>query len=187
MRDDEEPKKKIIQLMKDTAPKKRSPRKPSSPRAGSNVFNISGNGNITAGGDVHYHQNTSPTPKPKVRPGIEHITPEHRKILTRLVREIAETEARLRKQPRGFAAVYSALFRQFEHVSKLEQIPLEGFDAARAYLNQQLGQLNAMPSAPVKNADAWRKKMPTSRSTLRKPKMLRRSTDTSCATSRLKA
>lgn len=153
----DDPKKKIVRIMKEAAPKRRAPRKPSPPPAVSNVFNISGSGNITAGGDVHVHQ-PAPALRPPVQPGVEHITPEQRKILKKLVDDISETEARLKKNPKVYASVYSVLFRQFPDVKKLEQIPLTGFEAARSYLHQWLGRLNAMPSAPVKNVDDWRKR-----------------------------
>lgn len=151
---DDDPKKKIVDLFKNGTRKKRTPAKPK----GGDSVSVSGNGNVVAGGDVHYHEAGKPPPRGKIQPGVDHITLDQRKTLKRLVEEIAETEARLKKNPKTFAAVFSALFRQFDNVNKLEQIPLAGFETARAYLNQRLGQLNAMPSAPVKNADEWRKR-----------------------------
>ncbi|REF69740.1 MULTISPECIES: hypothetical protein [Paracoccus] len=149
----EDPKDKIVQLFKEgTKPKRRRPQS----RAG-NAVSVNGNGNVVAGGDVHYHLPSPPAARPKVRPGIEHITAEQRAILRKLVEEVAETEARLKRSPRGFSSVYSALFNQFDEVKKLEQIPLDGFEQARSYLYQRRGQLNGMRSAPIKNADQWRK------------------------------
>lgn len=146
-------KKKIVQLFKDgTTPKRR----PAPPKAG-NVVSVSGNGNVVAGGDVHYHAAAQPVTGP-VLPGVEHVTAEQRKILRKLVEDIGETEARLKRNPKGYAAVYTSLFRRFAGVKKLEQIPLDGFEEARSYLQQWLGRLNAMPSAPVKNVDDWRKR-----------------------------
>lgn len=153
----EEDTRKIVSLMKATTPRKPAARKaPRAPNNG-NVLYVTGSGNITAGGDLHLY---APQPKeptlPPVKPGVTHITLDQRKTLKRLVDAVYETEARLKKKPKVYSAIYSALFRNAGGVKKLEQIPLSEFEAARSYLQQWLGELNSMASAPLKNADAWR-------------------------------
>lgn len=150
----EDPKKKIVQLFNEGTRDLSQPARTVKRKS----IEINGDSNIVAGRDVHFHEAPKPPAPAKSRPGIDHITPEQRKTLRRLVEEIAETEARLKQRPKGFSAVYSALFRQFEGVTKLEQIPLDGFDSARSYLDQWLGRLNSSKSASVKNVDAWRTK-----------------------------
>lgn len=155
----EEDRNKIVNLMKATTPKKPRARKaPVTPQP-PNVMNITGSGNMVAGRDIHIHNTASKEPPhPPVQPGVTHISAAQRKVLRQLVEDIGETEARLRQSPKAYGAVYAALFKQFARVDKLEQIPLESFEAARGYLNQWLGRLNSMPSAPVKNVDDWRKR-----------------------------
>lgn len=159
----EEDKRKIERLMKETAPKPtsklRSTRKTPKAPDTSPTINVSGSNNVTAGRDVHIHHGAKePPPKPEIRPGIDHVSIEQRAILKKLVEEIAETEARLKRNARGYAAVYSALFRQFPGVHALAAIPLGGFEIGRSYLNQQLGRLNSMKTAPIKNGNEWRSK-----------------------------
>lgn len=148
----EKPEDKIVRLMRDNSTGRLG-------AANQITVSVSGEGNFVAGGDLHvYQQAPKPARRQPVQPGVVHITEEHRRILKRLVGDIGETEGRLKKSPKVYGAVYAALFKRFEGVNKLEQIPLSGFDEARSYLHQWLGRLNSMPSAPVKNVDDWRKR-----------------------------
>jgi DNA-binding XRE family transcriptional regulator len=93
----------------------------------------------------------------KVTPGDEHITEKQASDLTALVDTVVETEQKLKKAPKTHRAVWAALNRHCE-VTSYRLIPLGEFERARKYLHQWLGRLNAMPSAPVKNGDALRKR-----------------------------
>lgn len=93
----------------------------------------------------------------KVTPGEEHITEKQASDLIALVDTVVETEQKLKQAPKTHRAVWAALNRHCE-VTSYRLIPLGEFERARKYLHQWLGRLNAMPSAPVKNGDALRKR-----------------------------
>lgn len=93
----------------------------------------------------------------KVTPGEEHITEKQASDLTALVDTVVETEAKLKKAPKTHRAVWAALNRHCG-VTSYRLIPLADFEKAKKYLHQWLGRLNAMPSAPVKDGDSWRKR-----------------------------
>ena len=142
---------KIVELMRSgTTPN-------SSPPARHNI-RVQGTGNIVAFGDVHVFQPAPKAPRPLVitKPGVEHISIGQRAKLMALVNQIVETEAKLKKRPRSHSAVWGPL-KPHCGVTSYHLIPSERFEKARKYLNTALGRLNAMPSAPVKNGDAWRR------------------------------
>lgn len=91
----------------------------------------------------------------EVKPGIEHITEEQAVLLTALVGDVIETEAKLKKSPATHRAVWGAL-NAYCKVTKYRLIPLADFSKAEKYLRQWLGRLNSGASAPVKNGDKWR-------------------------------
>lgn len=92
-----------------------------------------------------------------VKPGEEHITEAQATVLTGLVNQIVEKEALLKKEPRTHRSVWAALNAHCG-VTKYRLIKLEDFDRARKYLDQWMGRLSSMASAPVKDGDAWRKR-----------------------------
>lgn len=93
----------------------------------------------------------------EVKPGEQHITDEQARKLMDLVNAIVETEAKLKTEPKTHRAVWASLNSHCK-VTKYRLIKLEDFERAHKYLAQWLGRLNAMPSAPVKDGDAWRKR-----------------------------
>lgn len=148
MTDDNDPKQKIKRLFEHTFPQ---------PQV--NPITQSGTGNIIAFGNVSIGQDRPKRPRPAVpvHPGVEHITVQQKVILKSLVNEVVATEARLKKSPKSYGAVWSALTKKCG-VTSYHLISLNDFDKARGYLNSWLGRLNSMRSAPVKNGEAWRKK-----------------------------
>lgn len=142
---------KIVELM-------RSGTTPNSQHSSGHKIKVNGSGNVVAGGDVNVFQNAPKIPRPKIvtNPGIEHISVEQRAKLKALVNQIVETEEKLKKSPRTHGSVWGQLNTHCG-VTSYHLIPSERFDKARKYLNTELGRLNSMPSAPVKNGDAWRR------------------------------
>lgn len=152
--DDESPKRKIVRLFKKADAKASGRPEPS---AGGNVVRVSGANNIAAGRDVHIHNGPPPQPPRRpVTPGVDHVSVEQRRVLKELVAKVVVAEAALKRKPKGFSAIYTALNRHF-HVKALEEIPLSGFEEARLYLLQWLGRLNSMPTAAIKTPDEWRR------------------------------
>lgn len=95
--------------------------------------------------------------KAEVKPGEAHISEEQAATLTRLVNEIVELEGKVKKAPKTHRAVWAALNANLK-VTRYRLIPLEGFDKAEKYLRQWIGRLNAQPTAPKVDGDAWRKR-----------------------------
>lgn len=93
----------------------------------------------------------------EVKPGDEHITPNQAAKLTALVQEVVELEAKLKKTPKGFRAVWGALNAHCG-VTRYLLIAADDYDKAEKYLRQWIGRLNSMASAPVADNDAWRKR-----------------------------
>lgn len=116
-------------------------------------------GVVQSGGTVHQIHTQRHINKTiaKVTPGDEHITEEQAVILTTLVGEIIETEKRLKSSPASHRSVWGSL-NSHCGVTQYRLIKLSDFERARKYLQQWLGRLNSMRSAPVKNGDEWRKK-----------------------------
>lgn len=92
-----------------------------------------------------------------VSPGVEHISDEQAAILTRMVQEIVDTEAKLKTKPATHRSVWATLNHHCG-VPRYRLISRTKFEQARLYLHQWMGRLNAMSSAPVKDGDAWRKR-----------------------------
>lgn len=97
------------------------------------------------------------TTKVEVTPGEQHISEGQAAKLTALVQEIVEQEAKLKKTPKSFRAVWGALNAHCG-VTRYLLIASGDYDKAEKYLRQWIGRLNSMPSAPVADNDAWRKR-----------------------------
>ena len=89
-----------------------------------------------------------------MKPGIENITDEQASIIQGLVREIAEIEAVVKKEPNSFQAIWIGLNSHMK-VANYRMILLEDFERAIKYLRMWKGRLNAAPSAKKKNK-TWR-------------------------------
>ncbi|MDR2186883.1 MAG: helix-turn-helix transcriptional regulator [Azonexus sp.] len=95
--------------------------------------------------------------KAEIKPGDEHITEHQAAVLTALVADVIETEAKLKQKPKGHRAVWGALNAHCG-VTRYRLIRLTDFGKAEKYLRQWIGRLNSAPSAPIKTGDAWRKR-----------------------------
>lgn len=150
---DDDPKSKIINLFQETSAKDKNGQE----RA-INVT-ISGDGNVVNFGS-HSAINSAPSaPRPKVivHPGETHISPKEAATLKSLVSKVHETEQKLKKRPSSYAKIWGQLNRHCK-VTTYREISASDFEKARSYLNQWLGRLNSMRSAPVRNGDDWRKR-----------------------------
>lgn len=149
---DEEKKAEIIRLFEDlTEPASLQPPAPSSP------ITISGDGNVIGNGNIIVN---TVTYRPKIRleyhSDERHITPEQAATLKRLVGEIVETELYLKRRPKSYGVVYSALNQHFRVPTYL-LIAREDYALAERYLRSWLGRLSSTRSAPKKDPH-WRER-----------------------------
>lgn len=93
----------------------------------------------------------------EVNPGSDHISDEQAAALHKLVSDIVQKEETLKKKPATYRAVWGAL-NSFCKVPKYRLIPHSDFGKARNYLDQWMGRLDSLASAPVKDGDNWRKR-----------------------------
>lgn len=91
----------------------------------------------------------------KTDPGEAHISDEQKVVLQGLVKEVVDAEGKLKQKPRSYQSVWSALNAHCK-VSAYALIASGDFEKARKYLNEWMGRLHSMKSAPVKDGDAWR-------------------------------
>lgn len=137
-------------------PKKNTPRKQAKKAEQSTSIgdvSISGDHNII-GNVVNF--NPKPVrPKVIVQPGAGVITSEQAAILKVLVNDIVDLEAKVKRQPASFQAVWSSLNKKMK-VSSFREIPIGQFDAARKFLHQWMGRLSSAPSASVKDGEKLR-------------------------------
>ena len=140
-----------------------SPSSPSAPQSPAATLNQTINGGNTIGlvqgGTINQvtTQNHVTKTIADVQPGETHITDEQAATLMVLVSEIAALEEKLKAKPKGHRAVWGALNAHCG-VPKYRLIKREDFPHARKYLDQWMGRLNSMATAPVKDGDAWRKR-----------------------------
>ena len=122
---------------------------------------VTGNvvGEVHSGGVVHQIHTQRHVTKTvaKVSPGGEHITEAQAAALLGLVNKIVEKEALLKKAPRTHRSVWAAL-NSHCGVTSYRLIKGEDFDRARKYLDQWMGRLSSMATAPIKDGDEWRKR-----------------------------
>lgn len=133
------------------APRKRTAKAEISTSIGD--ISIAGSHNIV--GNV---VNVNPKPaRPRVivQPGDGVITSEQAAQLKALVNDIVELEAKVKRQPASFQAVWASLNRKMK-VSGFREIPIEQFGKARAFLHQWMGRLSSAPSASVKDGEKLR-------------------------------
>jgi len=121
--------------------------------------NVSGVGFAGPGANISIvnTQTHRTTVRPETRPGDEHITVEQRAILTDLVNKVVEKEELLKKAPKSYRAVWAALNKHCK-VNSYQLIAAADFEKARSYLNQWIGSLHGMRSAPLKDGEDWRKR-----------------------------
>lgn len=93
----------------------------------------------------------------KTDPGEAHINEEQKAALQGLVKDVVDAELKLKQKPKSYRAVWGALNAHCG-VSQYSLIALGDFEKAQKYLNQWMGRLHSMATAPVKDGDAWRKR-----------------------------
>ncbi|WP_193603429.1 helix-turn-helix domain-containing protein [Agrobacterium sp. MS2] len=121
--------------------------------------NVSGVGFAGAGANISIvnTQTHRTTVRPETKPGEEHISIEQRAVLTELVNKVVEKEELLKKAPKSYRAVWAALNKHCK-VNSYQLIAAADFEKARSYLNQWIGSLHGMRSAPLKDGEDWRKR-----------------------------
>lgn len=117
---------------------------------------VLGIGFVGDGANVTINHNPRTTIKAETKPGEEHISLQQRAILQKLVDDVVEKEAVLKKEPKTHRSVWAALNRHCG-VNTYTLIAQMDFEKARKYLHMWLGRLNSAPSAAVKDGEAWRK------------------------------
>lgn len=121
--------------------------------------NFSGVGYAGPGAQIHIVNTKShrTTVRPVTNPGAEHIDERQKAILLELVNTVVEKENLLKKTPKSHRAVWAALNKHCK-VTSYSLIAAADFEKARSYLNQWLGGLHSMRSAPVKDGDDYRRR-----------------------------
>jgi transcriptional regulator with XRE-family HTH domain len=122
--------------------------------ASSNVVNFAHAGSTIT--QINTARHTTKTIA-KVEPGELHITDSQAATLKDLVDEVVRTELRLKEKPRTHQAIFSAMNSHCK-VTSYRLIALADFEKARKFLQQSMGRLMSMKSAPSKTGDAWRKR-----------------------------
>ena len=93
----------------------------------------------------------------EVKPNDAHISEAQAADLKQLVEEVVKAEAKLKATPRTHRSVFAAMNAHCG-VTAYRLIALEDFEKARKFLQQWMGRLMSMKSAPVKVGDTWRKR-----------------------------
>lgn len=142
---DDDPKKKIIDLFNKGTRKNRTSAKPK----GGNSVSVSGNGNVVAGGDVHYHAGPKPRPKVTVQTGVGVINAKQKADLTKKLNQWLTARNVVRRDKMTIQAAWSAM-NSHVGVNSYHEMTPEDYQAALAWLKRQHAILNSMASAPVK-------------------------------------
>lgn len=152
---DEEKKKKIVSLFKAASKPRRAPQ----PVGPGTVIVVNASGQAQAAGrDIHnYHYERPPrAPRVTVMPGAGVIDENQARRLKTLVEDWVSTNNCVRRTQITHAGAWSALNKR-AGVTSYRLIPAAKFHAMEKWLQQQLGRLGNMASAPRKD-DSWRGK-----------------------------
>lgn len=142
----------LKRILDESSPAK-APRKRSSPKVKSPSVAISGTGNIVGDGNTVTNNivnlQTPVRTRVVVKTGDGVIDAEQRFILKGLVESIVETEKKIRRTPRSYAAVWKAFQKRFR-ISSYHELPVDQFEAARKYLTTDRARIMSAKSAPKK-------------------------------------
>lgn len=112
-------------------------------------------------GDIHadtLNLHIMPAAKPKIKvvvaTGPEHVSEEQKAKLKELVAEVVRLESLIKRTPKTFASVWSALNGKIR-VSSYHLILGKDAPKAEKYLREWIGRLSSAKSAPGKDAK-WR-------------------------------
>ncbi len=149
---DTDRKSEIRKLLEETTPfdavKKRLPRKPKPKEVIiSGVGNVVGDGNTVTNNIMNFP--SAPKTRVVVKTGDGVIDAEQRFILKELVEGIVETEKKILRSPRSFAAVWKA-FKTHFRINSYHELPADRFDEARKYLTTSRARVMSAKSAPKK-------------------------------------
>lgn len=140
----DDPKKKIVQLFKQgTKPKRRPPQ----PKAG-NAVSVNGDGNVVAGGDVHYHAGPPARPQVVVKTGEGVIDAKQKAALTQKLKQWLAARNAIRRDEMTIQAAWSAM-NAFVGVNSYHEMTPEQYKRALAWLTRQRSILRSMPSARI--------------------------------------
>lgn len=147
--DREDPEKKIVRLIKEGAKPKQARRK-----ASLRTVEVKGDGNITAGRDI----NLNPVIRPRVvvKSGDGTLDGAQKAEIQRLIYEWVDARQAVRRSSFSIPAAWTAFKNKFG-VNKYDEIPMEQFGAARAWLQRQIAIIGSMASAPGRMPN-WRTK-----------------------------
>lgn len=141
----EDPKKTIVRLFEEGT---RKARRPAQPKAGSSL-NISGNGNVVAGGDVNFHAAPLQRPQVVVQTGVGVIDAKQKATLTQKLNQWLAARNAIRRDVMTIQAARSAMNAAVGVNSYHEMTP-DQYKKALAWLTRQRAILSSMSSAPVK-------------------------------------
>ncbi len=139
----EDPKKKIVNLFNEGT---RATRKPAE-----NSFNINGDGNIVAAGDINYHAAPPPRPKVVVQTGIGVIDTKQKAELTLKLKQWLAARNAVRRDKMTIQAAWNAMNTSVGVSSYHEMTPAD-YKKALGWLSRQRAILKSMVSAPTKVA-----------------------------------
>lgn len=144
----EDPRSKIVRLVREASegpsPKARPPRR----RAASDkpAVRIKGDGNIVGHGNV-----VALMPRlvrrTVVKTGDGTVSAQQKAELRRLIDEWMDRRAAIRRTKLSYGAAWSA-FNKAMRVNSYHELPARDIDRACAWLRRQIGILGSMPSAP---------------------------------------
>lgn len=111
------------------------------------------------GSAIHLINTTKHTTKinAEVKPNDLHINEKQARKLKDLVDETVKFEMQLKKSPKSYQSVWSAL-NSHCGVTKYRLIPIDKYEKAEKYLRQWIGRLNRQKMAPKINNNEWRKR-----------------------------
>lgn len=113
--------------------------------------------NNSPGGKIINTQKHVTKTNVEVRPGAVHISDKQAQILKSLVDEVVRLEKTLKKKPASYASVWGSLNSHCS-VTSYRLILAGDFERAKKYLDQWIGRINSMATAPIKDGDNWRRR-----------------------------
>ncbi len=140
----EDPKSKIVRLIKESSPRVHEPENP--------AISVQGDANITAGRDINLNPLVRPRVTVKTGDGV--VDAAQKAELQRLISEWVDARVAVRRTKFGFPAAWGA-FNQHFGINKYAELPMESFGDARAWLQRQVAIISSMPSARRK-MPGWR-------------------------------
>lgn len=151
MSNEERPEDKIVRLMREAAPKPSEARtkRGEKPSLAGNQVSAVGDGNIIAGGDIHYNAGPAQRPKVTVKTGDGVIDARQKAEIMARVKQWNAAHNVIRRNKMTMAAAWSA-FNAAMKVNSYAELRPEQLPAALGWLGRQRAILNSMKSAPTR-------------------------------------